>query len=64
MFSEVILNIFLQHQKKPPAGLDQEVLRITQGFSWITVASAAVAFLLPLDERGSDARLYWRYHKI
>lgn len=55
MFSEVILHLLLKHQNQPPAGLAQVVSRATRGFPWVTVASAAVAFLLPLDEGRSDA---------
>lgn len=59
MFSEVILHLFLKHQNKAAAGLDQAASRLTGGFPWVTAASAAVAFLLPLDEEGHRMHMSW-----
>lgn len=59
IFSEVIPQLSLKHQKKPPVGLDQAVSSIAtlqhrmRVFPWVNVVSAVVAFLLPLDKHVS-----------
>lgn len=57
MISEVILNLFLKNLNKPPLGLDQQESKITQGFPGLLWQVLQLAFLLPLDERGSDAQV-------